>query len=246
MRIRKGRLCRQMLRRNGRGIGGRGGQLLFRLLIQVPAFLKELFNELVFASVMSDERDKRLARVRTLVALVRRLDRNSRRDLLIEMLRTIMIVQSSRILQNLLANLAVVIFRFIDGPIIAQFLLHEPEELLMGKGVMPSQIVAVFGLVSALGAFKRPSRGNFPGDDFAEMREQMGRFIPHFVHARREFFAAQFARGHAALDVDHFAHGQRGQVRDVLDVGGPNQRLFAILQSLLLLVLKLDDVDIAS
>jgi hypothetical protein len=196
----------------------------------------------VLAADVPDEREKRLANEEALVALERGFRGQALRNVLVKVRAAVVVVKRTPVHEHLLADLAVVRLDLLHGPRGSELPLHEVEDNLVAKAVVPAQVYHVAALERASRAVKWLAVRDLPEDVVSEMTEQVDALVPCLVDARRKLLPAELATRHLTLDVNIVSDVERGQVRDVLKLW---LELLPPVLDFLLMVLHLHDVKVA-
>lgn len=155
------------------------------------------------------------------------------------MLITIVVVERPSVHEDLMADLAVVGLGLIQGPGLAQLVLHQPEHVLVTEAVMATQVHDVAPFKRAVGTLEWPGVGDALHDLLAEVGEQVDALVADFVHRSCELLATQLASRYCALDVNARVDWKSSEVGDVLKFS------FSIpLNTLLLLGSNLNNFEI--
>ncbi len=208
------------------------------LLLDEACLGQQLLHHLVLGAVMADERHEVLAYEGALLALEGRLLGDAVRDLAVEVLRAVVVVERAPVHQHLAADLAVVGFDVAEAPLVAQLLLHELEDDLVRQPVVPADVHDVAAGEGAHGAGEGSLVGHLLQDLLPEVAEQVDALVPGLVHAGGELLAAQLAARLVALHVHVLVDGQLGQVEDFLEgrllaVGGHGSAALDVAQLLI-------------
>ncbi len=164
-------------------VGRLGGATSVADPLAEAALGEVLLDHLVLRPVVADEGQERLAgEGRALVAFEGRLRPPAQpvlHDLVIEVLRAVVVVQGPQIQQDLVADLAVVRLRLVQGPLRAKLLPHQPEDGAVGEAKVSAQVDGVPPLEGAVGTVVGAPVGDLLKDQIPEMAQEVHALVSH-------------------------------------------------------------------